>query len=146
MRARTSAVVLVVTALSAVAGWLTFSAHSADAQAHRAASLSCIAINPFHVVVIDGASKTGRGGGDSRCTGSCSGSCPTMFNYTVRLYNDAGDKLAEVINVDNVGAQVSEATGWTGCAGAYVRGFIFVNYDGSASSNTELISNHTYCG
>jgi len=143
MQARGSAVVL-VTALLAVAGWLMLSARSAEAQSHHITNFSCWATSPDHQVIVN--TRTGHGGGVSDCGGGpCTGSCPNTFNYTARLYNDAGSALAELSSSDTVRDASQEWTGWTGCAGAYVRGFIYVNYAGTGSSNTESIANHTLC-
>jgi len=60
------------------------------------------------------------------------------------MYNDSGNILAQLSGVDTY-CCTTKLTGWTGCAGAYVRDFIFVNYNGVVSSNTESISNHTFC-
>lgn len=88
----------------------------------------CNATNPGHYIAYP--YHLGQGTGDASCDAT------RTFAFTVRLYNASGSILAEKSGNDT-GMLVEEETAPVGCAGAYVHGFIYVNYNGSGQSNTE---------
>jgi hypothetical protein len=101
-------------------------ASPADSATARMAVGSCDPKYPGHAV----SSHVGYGYGWVYCDTT------RFFNYTVRLYNASGSILAERSSSDTT-AQGFYTTPTVGCAGAYVHGFIYVNYAGTGKNNTE---------
>ena len=98
----------------------------ADSATSRVAAGSCDPRYPGHAV----SSHLGYGYGWVYCDTT------RFFNYTVRLYNASGSILSQRSSSDTT-AQGFYTTPTVGCAGAYVHGFIYVNYAGVGQNNTE---------
>lgn len=107
--------------------------HASAASSHvsRSATADCVPVSPSHHV--DTTNRTGYGIGWV--------SCDTVrsYSYTVRLYNVSGNILAQRSGTDT--AQLGYyQTGSVGCAGAWVHGFIYENFNGVGRSNTDTSS------
>ena len=94
---------------------------------HRALVGWCNPTNPRHYLT---GGHTGYGAGDVVCDTT------RGFNWTVRLYNASGSVLAQTSGFDSY-QSATFGTSIVGCSGAYIHGYIYVNYNGAGQSNTE---------
>lgn len=124
---RTTAFVALL-ASAVVAVIVAYQPSRAGSQTTRTLAGWCNPSSPFHQLL---GGHTGDGGGYITCD------TDRVFNYTARLYNASGNVLAERSAQDGPWTTAEEFSPTVGCAGAYVHGFIYVNYNGVGQSNTE---------
>jgi hypothetical protein len=116
--------VLVVAGLAAIA----VNTPAAGSATKRLLTGYCNPTNPTHYIYYP--YGLGQGAGTASCDTT------RTFDFTVRLYNASGSILGQKSGSDT-GMTAQEITPTVGCSGAYVHGFIYVNYNGTGQSNTE---------
>jgi hypothetical protein len=124
VRAKQKLLGLLILATLAIGG-VAYAPPKAESTVARS-TVTCAPIGPGHHV---NGNRTGYGVGFVDCQAQ------VQFNYTVRLYNASGGILGQ-----NSGTAVGSGGFYTptvGCAGAWVHGFIYSNYNGQGLSNTE---------
>jgi hypothetical protein len=121
LKRRTAAVTLA----AAVAAIL-----AASATAPSASSRSFATCNPNAYVPILDVGRTAYARGFT----SCDAGAPS-WNYTIRLANHAGDVLTQASG-GPVNGSSTVSTAATGCAGAIVHSFLYINVGGTGKSDT----------